>query len=120
MAPPAVTNAVLAERFDNLEKLINELKGAIEKMDKRLSEVEQIEFSCKGISEFRNEVDRKKMEDFKANLSEVDKRVKKLEEGFIDLIQTNKILRWLTGVFTALLVAIVIAIATGEIQVMIR
>lgn len=120
MAPPAVTNAVLAERFDNLEKLIKDLKGAIDGMEKRLSEVEKIEIACKGVSEIRSEFDRSKIVDLEKNLNKVEERVKKIEDALIDLIQTNKILRWLAGIFTAILIAVLIAILTGKVQVLIQ
>lgn len=108
MSPPMVTNAVLAERFDNLEELIKEIKGMIVNLDKRLFEVEK--------NQARSEVDGKKIERLECEMEKMKIRIVDVEKAILELAHTNKILRWLLYVFTGILTAVLIGIATGEIH----
>lgn len=113
MAGERPTQAVLVERLSNIEDLIKELKGVVLSLEQRLSGVERIETGCQALSGSR-------MDTFEKQVDGLELRVKKLEDAVIDLVQTNKILRWILGVLTALSVAIVIAIARGEISLVMR
>jgi t-SNARE complex subunit (syntaxin) len=108
MTPPAVSNAVLAERLSNIEKFMAELRDTLKEIAERLSQVEKREISCQAVSSGR-------IESAHARLDRVEEKVKDLEKIATDLVMTNRILKWMLGIITAIAVAILIALIRGDL-----
>ena len=109
MTPP-VTNAVLEERLKNIEEYMREQRGTLKEILERLSQVEKREISCQAISSGR-------IESAHARLDRVEEKVKSIEKVLNELIMTNRILKWLLGIFTAVAAGILIALARGDLVV---
>lgn len=111
MTPPVVSNAVLAERLSNIEKFMAELRDTLKEIAERLSQVEKREISCQAVSSGR-------IESAHARLDKVEKKVQDLEKVIIDLVMTNRILKWMLGISTAVAVAILIALVRGDLLIL--
>ena len=103
-----MSNAVLAERLSNIEKFMAELRDTLKEIAERLSQVEKREISCQAVSSGR-------IESAHARLDRVEEKVKDLEKIATDLVMTNRILKWMLGIITAIAVAILIALIRGDL-----
>lgn len=45
--------------------------------------------------------------------------ISNIKTAMIDLIQTNKVLKWMLSIFAAVLISIIIAFATGRLQIVV-
>ncbi len=108
MTPP-VSNAVLAERLSNIEDFMKELRDTLKDIAGRLSQVEKREFSCQAISSGR-------IEGAHARLDKIEARVMVMEKAIVELMQTNRILKWLLGIITVVIGAILIALIRGDLM----
>lgn len=107
------TNAVLAERIENLETVIAGLRGAILAMTEKIGAMKEIEVNCQAVTGVS-------IKQHDNRLKQLEERMKKIEDSMIELVQTNKILRWLAGVFTAVVIFLIGALLTGKLTIAIK
>lgn len=114
MAPVNHQTAIFQAQIDNLgerlDKGVDEIKALLRPFDERLRLVETHEVACRPMVNVR-------LDAAVERLNEHDMAIKSLSKLVDELAQTNRILKWLLGVFTAILIALVIALATGQLQV---
>jgi hypothetical protein len=97
----------LGERMD---KGFEELKELLRSYEERTRAVEQNQAGYQPVLIAR-------MKTAEILLKEHSDEIKVLKNAVLELINTNRILKWVFGVFTAILVTMLIAIATGKAKV---
>lgn len=96
----------IAQRMDQGFQRLEDLLRAYEE---RTRSIETREAACAPILTSKIDAAWRKLNDHESAIDALNKIV-------LDISQTNKILKWLLGVFTAILTALLIGIAIGQIQ----
>lgn len=112
MTPPAVNNnAAVQAQIDSLGETMragfSEIKGILQGLDERMRSLERSEAGCYPLINQR-------LEALNTQLGSLDKQVKEHENMITELVHTNRVLKWIAGIMTAILTTMLIALATGQ------
>lgn len=122
MAPGGVSNGALQAQLDALKEtmstglidikaLVGSSMNAIQVIDQRVQQLEKSEAGCHPILSSRIDAAWKRIDEHTIVL-------KQIEDATKEMAHTNAILKWILGLFTALITAGIIMIATRMWQVM--
>jgi len=98
---------------ERMEKGFDELKRLFSGMDERVRTVENREASCQPALSGRIDAAWRSIEDNKSKLGEHDRKIDAIEKAMGVLVHTNNILKWLLGISTAGLTALLIKLIVG-------
>jgi hypothetical protein len=105
------TAAVQAAQIETLGESMragfDELKSMMRAMDDRLRKIENTEAGCFPLTSQR-------LEHFSKRLDAVEKTVGEHEKILSELVSTNRTLKWLAGIATAILISLLLALVTGQ------
>jgi len=104
------TNAVILEKIENQRCDLAEIKDILKAHDAREQTFEKEYY-------IQHQVVLADINAIKEKVSIQERRLAALEALVIELAQSNKIAKWLMGVVTAVVVSLLIAWATGKLQV---
>jgi hypothetical protein len=111
----------LGERMD---KSFDEVKGMMSAFDERVRAIEKGEAGCQAIVAGRLDAAWKKLDEHTSKLAEIEKIVSDQVLVVANLITSQKqlkeIMRWVLGIFTMILAAVLIALITGQAQVVFK
>jgi len=94
---------------ERMEKEFGDVKNMIRGFDERVRSLETREAGCQPILTERIDAAWRK-------IGEHDKVLEEVQRAVVELAHTNAILKWLLGVVTSVLAALLIATATGALR----
>lgn len=103
-----------AAYLERIELGFAKLDAAIKVLDDRQRAAENREAGNTPIMSSRLEAAWRKIDDHETSIRDLRQEVSKLMQSVIQLLS---ILRWMLGIFTSLIVAILIALATGHLSI---
>ena len=96
-----------------MEKGFDEIKSIVSGFDVRVRNVELKEANCNPMLTSRVDAAWRKLDEHETTMKEFEKTFDELEKTVNELVSTNKVLKWILGVLTALLVALLIKLVVG-------
>jgi hypothetical protein len=109
---------------ESMNKSFDEVKGAMFNFDERVRGIEKSEVGCQAVVSGRLDAAEKKLDEHTSMLADLEKLVANQVLLVSQLIESqkglNNILKWILGIFTAVIVVIVIGLATGQAQVVFK
>lgn len=112
------------DRFDSLQKQLDQLTSRVDQGFERL------EVLLRGYEERTRQIETHEAACAPLLTSKIDAAWRKIEQHsteietlrtiLTDIAQTNKVLKWLLAIFTAVLSALLIGLVTGQIQLLAR
>jgi hypoxanthine-guanine phosphoribosyltransferase len=109
---------------ESMAKNFDEVKGMLNAFDARVRSIETGEAGCQAIVASRLDAAWKKLDEHTSKLNDTEKIVNTQVLVVDKLIDSQKqlkeILRWILGVITTIFIAIFIALATGQAQVIFK
>jgi predicted RNase H-like nuclease (RuvC/YqgF family) len=116
-ASEKVSQAQIDALGERMDKGFTELKDMLSRFDERLREQEKQTASCQPLMN-------SKLDAAWRRIDSHDAQLEKLQKALQDMAKTAEFLetvaRWLLGIITAVIIAIVIAFLTGKIDIVIR
>ncbi|MBV5322605.1 MAG: hypothetical protein JZU60_02070 [Ilumatobacteraceae bacterium] len=103
-----------AAYLERIELGFAKLDAAIKVLDDRQRAAENREAGNTPIMSSRLDAAWRKIDDHETSIRDLRQEVSKLMQSVIQLLS---ILRWMLGIFTSLIVAILIALATGHLSI---
>lgn len=103
-----------AAYLERIELGFAKLEAAIKVLDDRQRAAENREAGNTPIMSSRLDAAWRKIDDHETSIRDLRQEVSKLMQSVIQLLS---ILRWMLGIFTSLIVAILIALATGHLSI---
>ena len=103
-----------AAYLERIELGFAKLEAAIKVLDDRQRAAENREAGNTPIMSSRLDAAWRKIDDHETSIRDLRQEVSKLMHSVIQLLS---ILRWMLGIFTSLIVAILIALATGHLSI---
>jgi len=114
---PDTTLRGLQEQINTLgtrmDKSFDEIKQIVSGFDKRVRDVELKEANHNPILTARVDAAWRKLDEHESFMKELDKAIDELKKTVSELTSTNKILKWILGVLTALMTAYLIKLLVG-------
>lgn len=104
----------LGERMENSFLKVERMLDAIEQ---RMRGLEQREAGCQPLINSRLDAAWKVIDQHTALLDTMQRSIRQTEAAITKLTNTNDILKWILGVFSAILAALLIALATGQARI---
>lgn len=109
---------------ENVDKRIDEVKGMMSSFDERVRGIEKGEIGCQALVAGRLNAAEKKLDEHTSMLADLEKLVANQVLVVSQLIESqkglNNILKWVLGIFTAVIIVIVIGLATGQAYVVFK
>jgi len=109
---------------ERMEKNFDEVKAMMNGFDSRVREIEKGEAGCQAIVTSRLDAAWKKLDEHTDSLKDIEKIVQDQLLIVSQLIESQKqikdILKWVLGIVTAVIVVVVIGLATGQATVVFR
>jgi len=125
--PPDSTAALqsqLNSLGERIEKNFDEVKAMMNGFDSRVREMEKGEAGCQAITSGRIDAAWKKLDEHTKTLEDIEKIVQDQLLIVSQLIESQKqikdILKWALGIVTAVIVVVVIGLATGQATVVFK
>ena len=114
---PDTTLRGLQEQINTLgtrmDKGFDELKSIVSGFDGRVRDVELKEANHNPILTSKVDAAWRKLDEHDGVLKDLDRQIEDVKKTISELMQTNKILKWILGVLTALLTAYMINLLVG-------
>ena len=109
---------------ERMEKNFDEVKAMMNGFDSRVREMEKGEAGCQTITSGRIDAAWKKLDEHTDSLKDIEKIVQAQLLIVSQLIESQKqikdILKWVLGIVTAVIVVVVIGLATGQATVVFK
>jgi chromosome segregation ATPase len=96
-----------------MEKGFDELKSIVSGFDKRVRDVELIQANSNPILTSRVDATWRKLDEHDGALKDLDKEIEDIKKTISELINTNRILKWILAVLTTLLTTYLITLLVG-------
>jgi chromosome segregation ATPase len=96
-----------------MEKGFDELKSIVSGFDKRVRDVELIQANSNPILTSRVDATWRKLDEHDGALKDLDKEIEDIKKTISELINTNRILKWILGVLTTLMTTYLIKLLVG-------
>ena len=114
---PDTTLRGLQEQINTLgtrmDKGFDEIKSIVSGFDKRVRDVELKEANCNPILTAKVDAAWRKLDEHDGVLKVLDSAIDNLKDSVSELAHTNKILKWILGVMTAVMTAYLIKLLVG-------
>ena len=118
MTPPRVDNSALQAQIDNIgarmDKGFDELKMMLGGYDGRLRDLEKSDASSHPVMESRLDAAWRKIDEHTAFIVAAQKTA---DQALQVANKLESVAKWILGIFTLVLVALIIAILTGKVHV---
>lgn len=124
MSPPRTATASVDTSLAQIEALgermdrqFNEIKEMLLRYDERLRRLETREAACSPLIGSKLDAAWRKIDNHEAEMASMRKNVADMAK-VVDRLES--VAKWLLGIFTALIVSLVIAFLTGKIDILIK
>lgn len=96
-----------------MEKGFDEIKQIVSGFDARVRSVELKEANCNPLLNARVDAAWRKLDEQDQKMKEFGKTFDELEKTVAEFVSTNRILKWILGVLTALMIAYLVKLLVG-------